>query len=95
LLQLTRERRARGWSQAELARRAKLDQSTLSKIESGWLRPYPRQLRRLARALGVPPEVAPGLLAQVGGIGGSACAAAEDNAWLRAANPAELPDDAA
>jgi transcriptional regulator with XRE-family HTH domain len=94
VLQLTRERRDRGWSQAELARRAKLDQSMLSKIESGWLRPYPRQLRRLARALGVPPEVAPRLLVEVD-IGGSACPAAEDDASSQMARPADLPNDAA
>jgi transcriptional regulator with XRE-family HTH domain len=92
--QITQERRGRGWSQAELARRAKLDQSTLSKIESGWLRPYPRQLRRLARALGVPPEVAPGLLVEVD-IGGSASAAAEDDASSQTTSPADLPNDAA
>ena len=94
MLQITRERRGRGWSQAELARRAKLDQSPLSKIESGWLQPYPRQLRRLARALGVPLEVAPGLLVELD-LGGPACAPAENDASSPAAGPAEIPDDAA
>jgi transcriptional regulator with XRE-family HTH domain len=65
VLQITQERRRRGWSQAELARRAKLDQSLLSKFESGWQRPYPCQLRRLARALGVPREFAARLSEEV------------------------------
>jgi len=62
---LTAERRARGWSQAALARRAKLDQATMSRIESGKAIPYPGQLRRLARALGWPVEKESGLLDQV------------------------------
>lgn len=49
-------RRRRGWSQAELARRAGLHPSTVSLIESQRLRPYPGQLAKLARALGVAPE---------------------------------------
>lgn len=52
---MTRIRVARehkGWSQAELARRAKLNVATLSLIESGRMQPYPVQLRKIARALG-------------------------------------------
>lgn len=45
-----------GFSQAELARRARLDQATLSRIESGRTRPYRAQLERLAGALGIRPN---------------------------------------
>jgi len=46
-------RRARGWSRAELARRARLHPTTVGLIESGRLLPYPTQLAKLATALGV------------------------------------------
>lgn len=46
-------REQRGWSQAELARRARIGAPDLSRIERGLLTPYPKQARRLARALGV------------------------------------------
>lgn len=46
-------REAKGWSRAKLARRAEMAAGDEGKIESGRLRPYPSQLRRLARALGV------------------------------------------
>jgi len=61
-LRLVEERKARGWSQAELARRARLVAPVLSTIESRRLRPYPTQLRRLARALQWPLEQAERLL---------------------------------
>lgn len=51
MVNLTIERQRHGWSKAELARRAHLDQGLVSKIESGRVRPYPSELRRLARAL--------------------------------------------
>jgi transcriptional regulator with XRE-family HTH domain len=51
VLQLTALRRASGISQAELARRAGLHNSTVSLVESGRLRPYPSQLRKLAMGL--------------------------------------------
>ena len=44
-------REARGWSKAELARRAELNPTTVGWIESGRFRPYPVQLEKLARAL--------------------------------------------
>jgi transcriptional regulator with XRE-family HTH domain len=50
---LTYLRLGRGWSKSELARRAKLDNSRLSKIESRRYQPYPGELRRLAKALGL------------------------------------------
>jgi len=63
MITLTRIRLAHGMSKAKLARRAELDQSRLSKIESGRDRPYERELARLASALGFPPEHMQELLA--------------------------------
>ena len=51
--ELRRKRKARGWSQAELARRARLHPSDISRFESGRAIPYPIQLQKLAQALGV------------------------------------------
>ncbi len=65
MLKLTVEREQRGWSKAKLARRARLDQATVSRIESGRLRPYRRELERLARALDVPKANAETLLEEV------------------------------
>lgn len=59
---LTELRRARGWSKAELARRAQLSEGDVGKIESGRLVPYETQLGRLARALDVPVAKAATLL---------------------------------
>ena len=47
------QRQARGWSRAELARRAHMSASDVGKIEAGRLVPYPSQARKLARALGL------------------------------------------
>ena len=54
MLTLKFERMRRGWSQAELARRANLNPATVGQIEAERWRPYPAQLAKLARALGVP-----------------------------------------
>jgi transcriptional regulator with XRE-family HTH domain len=67
MLRLTEERQRRGWSQARLARAARIDQAMMSRIEGGKLRPYACQLRRLARALGWPAGRADELLADVAG----------------------------
>jgi transcriptional regulator with XRE-family HTH domain len=53
MLRLAVLRTQRGWSQAELARRAGLNNSTLSHIESGRFVPYPGQLAKIARAFGI------------------------------------------
>ena len=67
MLRLKQERKARGWSQAELARRARLHPSELSKIESGRIRPYRPLLRRLAQQLHLPAAHAERLLDDVNG----------------------------
>ena len=68
MLRLSRERERRGWSKARLARTAHIDQALLSKLESGRVRPYPPELRRLAKALGLPRDCAEELLEEVGGL---------------------------
>ena len=52
-MNLSIERSRRGWSRAELARRAGINASTVGLIESGRLHPYVSQLMKLANALGV------------------------------------------
>jgi transcriptional regulator with XRE-family HTH domain len=59
---LTAERQRRGWSQAEMARRAQLNANTVSQIESGRFQPYPAQLQKLASALAWPVAEAERLL---------------------------------
>jgi transcriptional regulator with XRE-family HTH domain len=53
--QLRAERHQRGWTQAALAERAGLDLKTVARLEQGRRRPHLRTLRRLERALGLPP----------------------------------------
>ena len=65
MLRLTYERIQRGWSKAHLARRADLDQALVSKFESRRARPYPRELHRLATALGLSATEAGRLLEEV------------------------------
>jgi ribosome-binding protein aMBF1 (putative translation factor) len=65
MLILEQERRSRGWSRAELGRRARVDGSLLAKIEGGRIRPYEGQLRRLAAALHWPARDGTGLLDEV------------------------------
>jgi len=59
-------RQQRGWSQAELARRAVLNSNTVCMIESGRWVPYPKQLSKLSNALGVSEADAHRLLEPVG-----------------------------
>jgi transcriptional regulator with XRE-family HTH domain len=47
----------RGWSQSELARRAKTGQPNISRIEDGLANPTIKFLQKLARAFGVKLEV--------------------------------------
>lgn len=53
MLKLTLLREAQGLSKRRLAALAELDQGQLSKIEAGRVIPYPVELDRLAKALGV------------------------------------------
>lgn len=53
MLRITQLREARGWSKAELARRANLNAVTVGQIELGRMVPYPGQLAKLAAVLGV------------------------------------------
>jgi ribosome-binding protein aMBF1 (putative translation factor) len=50
---LKREREKRGWTRAELARRAAMSAGDVGKIESARVVPYESQLKKLARALGI------------------------------------------
>jgi len=65
MLRLTDERMKRGWSKAEVARRARLDQALISKFEARRATPYERELRRLAQALGFSADQANSLLDEV------------------------------
>ncbi len=52
--QLTRLREAKGLSQADLARKAKLTREHVNRLEAGRHGPTLAVLQRLAKALGVP-----------------------------------------
>ena len=65
---LTIERTRRGWTKSELARRARLNATTVSMIESGRWKPYPVQVRKLADALDWPPSDADRLLDDEGPV---------------------------
>jgi transcriptional regulator with XRE-family HTH domain len=66
-LHITQLRKARRLSQAQLARAARVSESTVSKLENGRLRPPSgsRTLRRLAKVLGRPAQKADELLEPV------------------------------
>lgn len=61
---ITRERESRGWSRAELARRANMNAGTIGLFENGRLLPYAGQLDKIAAALGWPGDPA-GLMEEV------------------------------
>jgi len=63
--QLTKERERLGWSKSELARRTGLHPSQVGLIEAGRFLPYPRQLAKIAAALGWPEDEAERLLEEV------------------------------
>lgn len=56
MLRLRKERLKRGWSMVELARRAKISEATLSRLENSKTFPYPGWKKRLSRVLGVKQE---------------------------------------
>jgi transcriptional regulator with XRE-family HTH domain len=66
MVNLKFERMRRGWSQAELARRADMNPSTVGLIESGRFLPYESQLAKLTKALGLPEAEARTLLEPAG-----------------------------
>lgn len=53
-LTLRRHRETRGWSQAEMAQRAKVSQGYIAQLEAGQKTPSLKVLQRLAKALRVP-----------------------------------------
>jgi transcriptional regulator with XRE-family HTH domain len=53
LLRIKAERILRGWTQLELAFRARVPVSELSRIETGRSKPYPSHAARLAETLGL------------------------------------------
>jgi hypothetical protein len=57
MLRLTVERKKRGWSQAELARRTGLHPSLISNLEAGRAHPWPKYRRVLAKVLQVKAEL--------------------------------------
>ncbi|MEH7548781.1 MULTISPECIES: helix-turn-helix domain-containing protein [Bacillaceae] len=56
MLRITFEREKIGMSKAELSRQAGLDQSLISKIESGRIKPYPSEIKKISQVLGLPAE---------------------------------------
>jgi transcriptional regulator with XRE-family HTH domain len=62
---LTLARKVRGWSKAELARRAGLHPSQVGQFERGRLVPYAGQLAKLAGALDWPGAEAERLMEEV------------------------------
>jgi transcriptional regulator with XRE-family HTH domain len=56
MVRLRWERLRRGWTQAQLATRAEMTTPDISRIETGRLVPYPKQLIRMGRVLKVDPS---------------------------------------
>ena len=65
MLRLTAEREAKGLSRNALAARAGITPADEGKIEARRMVPYDSQLRKLARALGMPEEQASSLMEEV------------------------------
>ena len=61
MLRMKAARLGRGWSQLDVAYRARIQPSELSRIERGLAVPYPGQAERLAKVL----ELTPGQLAEL------------------------------
>jgi len=53
---ITKLRKARGWSQAELSRRTEIHPSRISHLEGGSYRVTPSYARRIAKAFEIPAE---------------------------------------
>ena len=54
VMRIKRLRKSKGWTQAVLARKAKLSLGYLARLETGHHDPTVTTLRKLAKALGVP-----------------------------------------
>jgi transcriptional regulator with XRE-family HTH domain len=51
------ERIRRGWTQTDLSYHSRVSAAEISRIESGRLKPSTAQIERIAKALGVKPEM--------------------------------------
>jgi transcriptional regulator with XRE-family HTH domain len=56
MVRLKAERLNRGWTQQQLGFYASVSAADISKMERGWMKPYPRPAARLAFVLGLKPE---------------------------------------
>jgi len=56
VLRVQLEHERHGWNKSQLARRAKIDLSNYSRIESGFRGAFKPELRRLSQVLGVPAD---------------------------------------
>jgi transcriptional regulator with XRE-family HTH domain len=71
MIKLKAERLKRGWRQEDLGFYARMSGADISRIESGRMLPYPTQIKRLCRVLGLQPDEllesvdAPGLVTSV------------------------------
>jgi transcriptional regulator with XRE-family HTH domain len=63
---LTELREVRGWTKTQLAERAGLDPSSVSRLEAGFRAPEPRTVEVLVKALGISPVEHERLLARAG-----------------------------
>lgn len=55
-MKLSRLRKKRGLTQAQLAGAVGVKRSLIARIEAGWERPYPRIRKEISRVLGEPEE---------------------------------------
>ena len=56
MVKLKIERLRRGWTQQDLGYHARIAGTDISRIERGWMKPYPSQAARLAEVLGLDPR---------------------------------------
>jgi transcriptional regulator with XRE-family HTH domain len=56
MTKLKAERLKRGWRQEDLGFHARMSGADISRIESGRMVPYPTQVERLCRVLGLQPD---------------------------------------
>jgi transcriptional regulator with XRE-family HTH domain len=93
---LTAFREARGWTKAQLAERAGLDPSSVSRFEAGTRDPEPRTAVALAEALGLAPVERERLYAGAGvrsPVWDDPLLAALAELWIDPAIPRDVADD--